>query len=1296
MPPRKKRLPQVKKVYYTPGFHSDVVWLEDQRDYAEVLMGSARQYLTGCEVDPDYGVFLHELTYLKPYMDVNPAQRELIRRLIRDGRVGTGGAHSLPTEALISGEGFIRNIQYGRLYHEQVLGDEPEILMLWDIFGHCSQLPQIALGCRFKGIVWSKNIRGVHPLFWQLGPDGSQALVRRQIYGHGRRDREHDLEYVLNAAHEMASLGHDVDMRIDANDFQPPRGWLIGACGELRTGVSRAGSPRHAQIVVSGQAHRRYFRDVKRAERKRKVFIPTTARDFEWHHQGTGVAHIDFKIANRCAENLLANAEKFASVASFLGADYPHVALDKAWRQVMFNQHHDAITGPCCDRSYVDIMAGYREALELAGTALHGALGYIGGAIKRQDRGVPIGVFNSNNWERTDVAVAQVTFRRPVKGLCVLDDRGEAVPAEIEAAEGPAGKIKAATVRFLATVPSLGYRVYYVVPARRGDAAAEPVAEADDATVIENDFLRLEVDPDRGGGITSLYDKQADRELIPPGEAPANELIAIEEDMSEHDEPPWEVYTKPDGHKALSRHYRAVVERRVGPVSQRLRITSDFHDCGREQEIVLYRGVRRIEFVTDLKAYRGREYLHVVTFPNNIQGAVPVFDDRFNCVVKRKGKGYLDYRTWQWRNYSDCGARRAYQWLDLSSSVTLQFVGDDAPAGEVALGNTSLVIANDRETERAAQTLQAALIGKGVPVTIFYDDCDRERREALPHEDSCLPLEHPNEDLPWGTSFRIILDVGESNLLWRELAERLPAKTLDAVRARREAHGWAAAFVYDGGMPDDWPPLPTLIVTARTVGELHAAARSLAGQIRRRARVTLPAETNCSGQSPHATDCGLGLFNRGTPLCSVEHDNTLVLILMHAVSWARTHQWGPDRLPFHLVAEHKDHRFEYALYPHPGNWRDARTPHEAYDYNNPLIAQPLGIGSPTRAFRGRRLPERLSFLQTSDGPIVTALKAPGFPLAGYDTPAKSPREFALRLYEPAGERTPLEVSFFAGLRSARRANLLDEPLEPEKLSKGAVSGSVSPSEIRTILLRPQASATTGPSETLAPEREQGLVHFKHWQHNVGAGPLGFSPIGLSLSGEVLTGVKISQGGVTTNRLTVGVSNNLPRRWRGDVAFETAPGWRVEPETLPFDLPAGQGAEQHVCLVFDSDRRRGLVKARLEHDGQVYQDVLEVGDPLLLEWDVAGAEDALTVSVTNPHENAIEADLFVVSPHETYGSSLVGSAAMGCLAPWRRSLQLPPGGAERIEAALPRGTDMWVVVKLAYNGRVEYKMLRAER
>ncbi|MEN6547433.1 MAG: glycoside hydrolase family 38 C-terminal domain-containing protein, partial [Armatimonadia bacterium] len=667
----------IRHRHYTCGFHSDVIWLEDQRDYAVVLMGCMGQNLQACRADDGYGVFLHELTYLKPYLDSHPLDRPLFFDLLKAGRIGTGGAHSLPSENLISGEAFIRNFAYGRAYHEY-LGDRPEIAMLWDVFGHCSQLPQMLAGMRFTGLIWSKDIRGAHPLFWHQGLDGTKLLTRRVMYGHVDRPRETVEQHLDEYLPELESLGHDVDLRVHCNDFTPPAGWIVGRSGEL---AQKAELP----WLISGQAHRHYFREIHKQARRKQFPIPTSARDFEYHHMGTGLAHIDLKILNRRCENELIEAEKWSSFATMQGLPYPHYSLDKAWRQVFFGQHHDAITGPCCDRAYLDLMDGYREALQLARAAGQRAREWLAEQVRQsKTQGIPLVVFNSLNWQRRDIVEQVVTFDPPVEGFVVQDRRGDEIPFEARSVELERGLVTRAMVRFIAEAPSLGHATYRVVPVSK----ALPKLKSGKRTQIENEHYRIKVDPTHGG-IVSLWDKRLERELL-TGDGPGNELVALAEDFATHPEPPWELNTS--GGKVFSRDFAAKVRLEQGPVSSTLTITGKFKDCRRVQRITLYQGLPRIEFETELQHYDGREDLIAVTFPAALPGATPVFDDRFGCVTKRRSRGKLDYRTWQWRNYSDCGARRAHQWVDLSHSARLVVISGRRAVAAHALGPMSLVL----------------------------------------------------------------------------------------------------------------------------------------------------------------------------------------------------------------------------------------------------------------------------------------------------------------------------------------------------------------------------------------------------------------------------------------------------------------------------------------------------------------------------------------------------------------------------------------------------------------------------
>ena len=116
-----------------------------------------------------------------------------------------------------------------------------------------------------------------------------------------------------------------------------------------------------------------------------RSFSPQT-RDMNPIYTGKDVSFIDTKQAQRAAENTLLAAEKLATLASLAGARYPTEAIDKAWRQLLFGAHHDGITGSESDQVYLDLLGGWREAMELSSAVVDGAIGHLGRRHRRVGR----------------------------------------------------------------------------------------------------------------------------------------------------------------------------------------------------------------------------------------------------------------------------------------------------------------------------------------------------------------------------------------------------------------------------------------------------------------------------------------------------------------------------------------------------------------------------------------------------------------------------------------------------------------------------------------------------------------------------------------------------------------------------------------------------------------------------------------------------------------------------------------------------------------------------------------------
>ena len=151
-------------------------------------------------------------------------------------------------------------------------------------------------------------------------------------------------------------------------------------------------------------------------------------------------------------------AERFAVFAGLLcGARYPEAALAKAWVQLAYGAHHDAITGSESDQVYLDLLTSWRDAWELGRTARSGALRLLSSAVAAESD--LIVVWNPLAHKRTDVAT--VHLESPIgPSVRVVDSNGTDTAALVEHGGH--------TVSWLARdVASLGWRTYRLVPAEQ-------------------------------------------------------------------------------------------------------------------------------------------------------------------------------------------------------------------------------------------------------------------------------------------------------------------------------------------------------------------------------------------------------------------------------------------------------------------------------------------------------------------------------------------------------------------------------------------------------------------------------------------------------------------------------------------------------------------------------------------------------------------------------------------------------------------------------------------------------------
>ncbi len=1295
-------------MFMVSHFHYDPVWWNTQGAYtsqwAEDPPGRARQtngfelvhaHLEMARREPEYKFVLAEVDYLKPYWDTHPEDRADLRGFLAEGRVEVmGGTYNEPNTNLTSPETTIRNLVHGIGFQREVLGADPATAWQLDVFGHDPQFPGMAADAGLTSSSWA---RGPHHQ-WGPAQGGDQAggVDRMQfcsefewISPSGRGLLTHympahysagwwmdssttlteaeDATYVLFDQLKKVALTRNVLLPV-GTDYTPPNKWV--------TAIHRDWAARYTWPRFVCALPREFFAAV-RAELAQRGGVPSPqTRDMNPIYTGKDVSYIDTKQANRAAENAVLDAERFAVFAGLMtGAEYPQAALAKAWVQLAYGAHHDAITGSESDQVYLDLLTGWRDAWELGRTACDNSLELLSSAVEGD-----VVVWNSLTHQRTDIVTARLD--RPLgAGLRVLDEGGAELPAHVEH--------DGRSVTWLARdVPSLGWRAYRLVPTDEGAEPTgwEPVAGSE----IANEHYRLAVDPARGGGVVSLM--QDGHQLIADGRV-GNEL-AIYEEYSSHPtqgEGPWHLL--PKGPVVCSSESPAQVQAYRGPLGQRLVVTGRIGRLLRyTQTLTLWRGVARVDCRTTIDEFTGVDHLVRLRWPCPVPGAMPV-SEVGDAVIGRgfallhDGGRSLDTAQHLWTLDNP-----AYGWFGLSSTARVR-VGSDAVR---AVSVAEVVSPAETMSGPLARELMVALVRAGVTATC--SGADKPRYGHL-DVDSNLP------------DMRIALGGPTRNAFTKAvLAQADPVYTaeLDRQLAKTgQARVWVPAAT---PLAEVWVPgadlrplraLPVLVIDGRDKKHLRAAIASVAEDLGdAEILITQDAQQAPSGMEPFEGRT-VALLNRGVPSFAVDAEGTLHTALMRSCTGWPSGIWideprrtAPDGSNFQL--QHWTHVFDYALACGQGDWRRAEIPVRSAQFSNPLIAVL------SRRRRGE-LPPVGSLLHVDPAGSVhlAALKAAGNPLAGGSVEPVDPTAVALRLVETTGAGARVAIgSEFGKVSALQRADLLEKP------RNGDQTVDLHGYQVATVLARLEMPRVLTGSTVLAPQAETAQpLYARYWLHNRGPAPLGGLPAVAHLHPALVTA---EPGSEVVLRLTA-ASDCSDSALGGAVAVVCPNGWSATPAELPFTLCSGAHRETDVVVSVPDRTEPGLypVRAQLCISGdnvppawrQVVEDVCVVAvgggaaDLGGLVYLVDGpaeitltAGDAARLAVTvGTHARAdLALEAHLISPWDTW--EWIGPATLGTVLPARGRVDL---SFEVNPPAWLNPGQWWALVRVGCAGRLVY-------
>ncbi|HEX4290503.1 MAG TPA: glycoside hydrolase family 38 C-terminal domain-containing protein, partial [Trebonia sp.] len=1080
-------------------FHYDPVWWNTQGQFTEAKLvlpdedgalpdtrsafDLVRLHLEKARRDPDYKFVLAEVDYLKPHFDAFPHDRALLRSLLADGRAElVGGTYNEPNTNLTGAETTIRNAVYGMGFQRGVLGDGvlgtgPASAWMLDAFGFDPGFPGLMAAAGLSSSSWARgpfhqwgpaeNARMQFPAeFEWLSPDGSGLLTAYMANHYGAGWTLHtatDLEGALRAAYEQfrelapVAATRNVMLPVGSDHVIPAR-WV--------TDVGREWGARYLWPRFVPAIPREFFAAVRadaEASPARYWIMPQT-RDMNPVYTGKDVSYADTKLAARAGETAVLEGERLSTLAWLRGAAYPAESLDKAWRQLAYGAHHDAITGTESDEVYLDLLAGWREAWQRGDAArqdavsfLTGASSSLTGAVTPAPGGTRLAVTVANGLARERDGMATATVRLAAPGtpwLTVTDPvTGNPVPALADGVRRhPDGSLAEVTLTFRARgVPALGF-LRYPLAAAPGPAWPGDDGWADaDGLAIENDAFRV-TGAEGHGALASVVDKAAGREVLT---MPGNDLT-LQEEYEQHprwNEGPWHLSPKGPGIAASSGE--ATVRAQRSPAGSRLVASYQLGGLSVTTEALLWDGADRVEFRTHVSGSIGKEHLLRVRFPVALPGGLPLYQTATAVIGRPFGTPEADVAKHWWTLENP-----ANHWFGIGSVARMSLPGGTGDAGDTGAGDVAValgvgeVITPDltpSESRPAVRDLLTWLARAGVTATCSRSSGTRYGSVDL---DSNLP------------DFRIALGGPSVNAFTAELlsacdpsvAKRLAQLVAEGGAARLwvpASRSRAAAFMPDADLrgPRD---LPVLIVATADPASLDEAVAGLARDVMSQ---RIPAEV-CEGKAVADGDAPLAqgavaVFNKGTLGAAVTPDGTLWMSLFRSCSGWPSGVWidgdrrtAPDGSSF--AWQHWSHTFSYALASAGGHadWRSAGFNAAAEDYNHDLIAVVTGDVAAANGVAdggvtaGGDVAPGGVVIDGAPSVTLSALKPVGNPLAAGlpGTPPRT-REVTVRLRETDGQTAVARLRLAAGIEAAWRSDLLEERYGADLPPDGGTAGT---------------------------------------------------------------------------------------------------------------------------------------------------------------------------------------------------------------------------------------------------------------
>lgn len=561
--------------------HIDMNWLWPWTETVDLCRRDFTAMDSLMERYPNFHFSQSQVAVYMAMQDYHPEVFEKIKKRVKQGNWEVTASTWVEGDVNMAlGETLVRQILHSKRYLRENFGVEPNVCWEPDTFGHPATLPQILKKSGVDYYYFCRAGKG-HPVFWWEAPDGSRVQAYQDFGGYGGDIAPWVVTEFVKPMQKH--LGLKTAMKV----------YGVGDHGgaatarDIERGIKLDATPLLPRTKMSG------FAEFQKRIKDSGVDYPVVKDELNTIFEGCYSSHGDIKRLNRYGETSLLTAETLAALAS-LDADftYPTDALADAWKNQCFHQFHDILCGCAIGSTYKEAARTLKPSHDAVKSVISDSASKLAARVDTGSGEPRIVVFNQLAWERTGVVEIDAESLKGMPAISVKDDSGDIFPAQI---------LNGKLVFVAKNIPPLGCKVYSILQ----DKAPTALKVDETDKTVENEFFKARVNPN-SGAIDSLKLKESGIDFAQPaqGWGPEGKVNAgmLNRFMIYFEQPhpmsAWNIGDITRIDSLIAGAEVKVIE--TGPAVAIIEVKHSFLSSSLTQQIRMYAGLDRIDFVTEV------------------------------------------------------------------------------------------------------------------------------------------------------------------------------------------------------------------------------------------------------------------------------------------------------------------------------------------------------------------------------------------------------------------------------------------------------------------------------------------------------------------------------------------------------------------------------------------------------------------------------------------------------------------------------------------------------------------------